>query len=95
MLMPHNSFLNLNLRFFIKSQIFSLKTFVLDKHNPELGTFVLDTHNPELGTFVLDKHNPELGTFEWWIFGLMLDPLFFLISRLDNACSPLVINLQS
>ena len=24
----------------------------------------------------------------------MLDPLFFLISRLNNACSPLVINLQ-
>ena len=26
----------------------------------------------------------ELGTFEWWISGLMLDPLFFLISRLNN-----------
>ena len=37
---------------------------------------------------------PELGTFEWWISGLMHDPLFFLISRLNNACSPLVINLQ-
>ena len=36
---------------------------------------------------------PELGTFEWWISGLMLDPLFFLISRLNNAYSPLVINL--
>ena len=24
----------------------------------------------------------------------MLDPLFFFISRLNNACSPLVINLQ-
>ena len=36
----------------------------------------------------------ELGTFEWWISGLRLDPLFFLISRLNNACSPLVINLQ-
>ena len=24
----------------------------------------------------------------------MLDPLFFLISRLSKACSPLVINLQ-
>jgi len=35
----------------------------------------------------------ELGTFEWYISGLMLDPLFFLISRLNNACSPLVINL--
>jgi len=36
----------------------------------------------------------ELGTFEWWISGLRLDPLFFLISRLNNACSPLVINLH-
>jgi len=26
---------------------------------------------------------PELETFEWWISGLMLDPLFFLISRLN------------
>ena len=24
---------------------------------------------------------PELGTFEWWILGLRLNPLFFLISR--------------
>ena len=24
----------------------------------------------------------ELKTLEWWILGLMLDPLFFLISRL-------------
>ena len=36
----------------------------------------------------------ELRTLEWWISGLMLDPLFFLISRLNNTCSPLVINLQ-
>ena len=39
-------------------------------------------------------HNHELGTLEWWISGLMLDPLFFLISRLNIACSPLVINLH-
>ena len=31
---------------------------------------------------------------ESWISGLMLDPLFFLISRLNNACSHHVINLQ-
>ena len=36
----------------------------------------------------------ELGTFEWWISGLMHDPLFVLISRLKNASSPLVINLK-
>ena len=37
---------------------------------------------------------PELGTLEWWISGLMLDPLFFLISRLNIACSPHEFNLQ-
>ena len=37
----------------------------------------------------------ELETFEWWISGLMPDPLFFLISGLNNACSSLVINLQN
>ena len=36
----------------------------------------------------------ELGTFEWWISGLRLNPLFFLISRLNFACSPLIFNLQ-
>ena len=35
----------------------------------------------------------ELETFEWRISGLMLDPLFFLISRLNNVCSPLIIIL--
>ena len=33
----------------------------------------------------------ELGTLEWWISGLMLNPLFFLISRLNIACSPLIL----
>ena len=36
----------------------------------------------------------ELGTLEWWISGLMFDLIFFLISRLNNACSPVVFNLQ-
>ena len=36
----------------------------------------------------------ELKTLEWWISRSMLGLLFFLISRLNNACSPLVINLQ-
>ena len=27
-----------------------------------------------------------LGTFEWWISRLMLDPLFFLISKLNYDC---------
>ena len=36
----------------------------------------------------------ELGSLEWWISGLMLDPLFFLISRLNVACSPHEFNLQ-
>ena len=30
----------------------------------------------------LDYILAELGTFEWWISGLRLNPLFFLISRL-------------
>ena len=36
----------------------------------------------------------ELKTLEWWTSRSMLDLLFFLISRLNNACSPHVINLQ-
>ena len=36
----------------------------------------------------------ELKTFEWWISGLMLNPLLLLISRLNIACSPLIFNLQ-
>ena len=27
----------------------------------------------------------ELGTLEWWISGLMLNPLFLLISRLTQS----------
>ena len=36
----------------------------------------------------------ELKTLEWWISRSMLLLLFFLISRLNNACSPLFLNLQ-
>ena len=35
---------------------------------------------PEI--FQLLETEPELETLEWWISRLMLDPLFFLISRL-------------
>ena len=35
----------------------------------------------------------ELKTSEWWISKSVLDLLFFLISRLNNAYSPFVINL--
>ena len=45
-------------------------------------------------TSLLKQKVSELGTFEWWTSGLMLDPLLFLISRFNSACSPLVINLQ-
>ena len=51
----------------------------------------LDSH---IKPCIQTRDYPELGTFEWWISGLRLDPLFLLISRLNNACSPLVINLQ-
>ena len=43
----------------------------------------------------MGEKRPVLGTFEWWIPGLMLVSLFFLISRLNNAFSPLVSNLQN
>ena len=36
----------------------------------------------------------ELKTLEWWMSGLMLNPLFFLISRLNMACFPHEFNLQ-
>jgi len=48
----------------------------------------------ELGTLELDTLIPELKALERWISRSMLDLLFFLISRLNNACSPLVINLK-
>ena len=48
--------------------------------------------NPEIHN--IKVLTSELGTFEWWISGLMLDPLFFLISKLTNACSPHFINIQ-
>ena len=34
------------------------------------------------------------GNFWMVDIGIMLDPLFFLISRLNNACSPLIFKLQ-
>ena len=42
----------------------------------------------------LEQKEAELKTLEWRISLSMLDLLFFLISRLNYACSPLVINLQ-
>ena len=42
----------------------------------------------------MDTNTPELGTLEWWISGLMLDPFFFLISKLNIACFPHEFNLQ-
>ena len=36
-----------------------------------------------IGTLLkYDAMGTELGTLEWWISGLMLNPLFLLISRL-------------
>ena len=43
---------------------------------------------------VEDKIKNRFFNLEWWISGLMLDPLFFLNLRLHNHCSPLVIKLQ-
>ena len=41
-----------------------------------------------------NKSRQELKTLEWWISGLMLNPNFFLISRLNMTCSPHEFNLQ-
>ena len=37
---------------------------------------------------------PELKTLEWWISGLRLNPLFFLMSRLNIAWKTHDFNLQ-
>ena len=47
-----------------------------------------------LYTFQDTSTRSELVTLEWWISGLMLDRLFFLISRLNIACCPHEFNLQ-
>ena len=65
-----------------KQNLFSLHVVVL----------IAYTLHFSFQTFVQFNHCPELGTLEWWISGLMLDPL--LISRLNNACSPHEFNLQ-
>ena len=58
---------------------------LLSRHNKCAGIFV---EKPQM------KMKPELETLELWISGLMLNPLFFLFSRLNIACSPLFFNLQ-
>ena len=71
---------------------------MLDIEINACSPFVTDLHSSDLLTD-RDEGYPilkfsALGTFKWWISGLMLDPLFFSISRLTNACSSLVTNLQ-
>ena len=38
------------------------------------------------------QYTNRAENLEWWISGLMLNPLFLLISRLNIACSPLIFN---
>ena len=38
--------------------------------------------------------SPELKTLEWWISGLRLNPLFFLISRINIAWKTHDFNLR-
>ena len=45
-----------------------------------------------LGTPKINRS--ELKNLEWWISGLMHNPNFFLISRLNIACFPREFNLQ-
>ena len=60
-----------------------------------LFIFKIDEDTKHWNSFVdFQSTGSELGTFEWWISGLRLNPLFFLISRLNIACSPLIFNLQ-
>ena len=65
------------------------KQFSLSRFNDHILQLILFLHK-----YMILK--TELGTFEWWISELMLDPLFFLISRLNKACSQslLYINFQ-
>ena len=73
-----------------------------NKHQSELKVTVSlisnDLPYKDGNTYHSDNYNmffsAELKTLEWWISGLMLNPLFFLISRLNIACSPLIFNLQ-
>ena len=44
--------------------------------------------------YLITVSTPELKTLEWWISGLMLNPLFFLISRLNIAYNPHELNLE-
>ena len=50
--------------------------------------------NPEFHKSQHKSLTSELKTLEWWISRSMLDLLYFLISRLNNACSPIAFNLQ-
>ena len=56
--------------------------------------FFTKTRICEVWYWNLSLNRAELETLEWWISGLMLDPLFFLISRLNIACFPHEFNLQ-
>ena len=45
-------------------------------------TILMYTNVTNLVKYKFSKIKSELKTFEWWISGLMLDPLFLIISRL-------------
>ena len=59
---------------------------------------VLQTSRGYLQQFIYEKcgksPKSELKTLEWWIQRTMLDLLFFIIARLNIACSPHGINLR-
>ena len=50
----------------------------LDINNSKVLSFYVSTFPP-----TKKEKQPELGTFEWWISGLMLDPLFFKLFDLE------------
>ena len=74
-----------------QSRIINTTTVKALKLNVQEVTTIPDYVSVWIKTY---NESPEPGTFEWWISGLMLNPLFLLISRLNSACFPHEFNLQ-
>ena len=73
------------------SYCLAFKLFLEARHmGPDHSwNFRLGIHLEIPGTRVQGTIQAELKTLEWWISGLMLDPLFLIISRLTQSCARL------
>ena len=93
--LPCNAKFQLFFKSFLSEQISKVhpcQDFEKDNMHKPFLVFSTSYFPPVFFCFV---ENTQLGTLEWQISGLMLDPLLFLISRLNIACSPHAdINLQ-